>query len=124
MTRDYSLFVKDILEAINYIETFVGNTSYEEFLIDERTKSAVVWKIHVIGEAAKNIPKAVRDDHKDLPWKYMTKIRDKIAHFYFGIDYEIVWQVATKKLPEIKPTIEKMLKALQAQGKTANEADN
>jgi uncharacterized protein with HEPN domain len=82
MTRDYTLFVKDILEAIKAIEKFIGNSNYKDFLKDERTMSAVVWKIQVIGEATKNIPKSVRDDYKDLPWKYMARIRDKIAHSF------------------------------------------
>ena len=47
----------------------------------------------------------------------MARIRDKIAHFYFGIDYKIVWQVATEKLPEIKPAIAKMHKALKGKAK-------
>jgi uncharacterized protein with HEPN domain len=117
MTREYTLFVKDILDAIKAIEKFVGRLNYKEFLKDEKTKSAVVWKIQVIGEATKNIPKSVRDDYGDLPWKFMARIRDKIAHFYFGIDYKIVWQVATEKLPAIKPSIQKMHRALKAEGK-------
>ena len=119
MTRDYTLFVKDILDAIKAVEKFVGNSSYKDFIKDEKTKSAVVWKIQVIGEATKNIPKAIRDDYDTLPWKFMAKIRDKIAHCYFGIDYEIVWQVAKEKLPEIKPAIKKMLKELKAKEKAA-----
>ena len=119
MTRDYTLFVKDILDAIKAVEKFVGNSSYKDFIKDEKTKSAVVWKIQVIGEATKNIPKAIRDDYDALPWKFMAKIRDKIAHFYFGIDYEIVWQVANEKLPEIKPAIKKMLRELKAKEKAA-----
>ena len=73
----------------------------------------VVWKILVIGEATKNIPREIRDKYKELPWKYMAKIRDKIAHFYFGVDYEIVWSVAKEKLPFIKPVIEKILSDLK-----------
>ena len=117
MTRDYTLFVKDILDAIKAVEKFIGNSSYKAFIKDEKTRSAVVWKIQVIGEATKNIPKTTRDDYNALPWKYMAKIRDKIAHFYFGIDYEIVWQVAKEKLPEIKPAIEKILTDLKAREK-------
>jgi len=122
MTRDYALFVKDILDAIKAVEKFVGKLSYKQFLRDEKTKSAVVWKIQVIGEATKNIPKSVRDEYEELPWKYMARIRDKIAHFYFGIDYEIVWQVAREKLPEIKPAIEKMHKTLKVRVKAADSA--
>jgi len=117
MTRDHTLFVKDILDAIRAIEKFIGKSSYRAFLKDELTRSAVVWKIQVIGEATKNIPKAIRDNYEDLPWKFMARIRDKIAHFYFGIDYEIVGQVATEKLPAIKPDIQKMLKTLKAKEK-------
>ncbi len=119
MTREYMLFVKDILDAIKAVEKFIENLSYKEFLKDEKTKSAVVWKIQVIGEATKNIPKSVRDNYEELPWKFMARIRDKIAHFYFGIDYKIVWQVASEKLPEIRPAIEKMQKTLKTKRNTA-----
>ncbi len=44
------------------------------------------FEIEVIGEAAKNIPKAIRDKHKELPWQDMAKMRDKISHVYFGIN--------------------------------------
>ncbi|HNS31522.1 MAG TPA: DUF86 domain-containing protein [bacterium] len=114
MTRDYSLFVKDILKAIENIDEFRDGMSFEEFCGNEKTKSAVVWQIQVIGEAAKNLPEAIREKYKEVPWKYMARIRDKIAHFYFGIDYEIVWNVIIKNLPEIKPLIEKILREMKA----------
>jgi uncharacterized protein with HEPN domain len=109
MNRDYSLFVKDILKAIENIEEFTKDITFEEFRRNEKTKSAVVWQIQIIGEATKNLPAAIRNRHKEVPWKYMARIRDKIAHFYFGIDYEIVWDVIKKNLPEIKPFIETLL---------------
>lgn len=117
MTREYKLFVKDILAAINDVENFVKDLEYSDFFTDEKTRSAVVWKILVVGEATKNIPKEIRDKYKELPWKYMAKIRDKIAHFYFGVDYEIVWSVAKEKLPGIKPVIEKILSDLKHKSK-------
>ena len=82
------------------------------FKKDEKTKSAVVREIEVMGEAAKNIPKSMREKYKAIPWAQIAKTRDKIIHFYFGVDYEIVWQVVQKRLPEIKPLIEEMLKEL------------
>ena len=118
MTRDYKLFVKDISEAIKDIVIFVGDMDYEEFLKDKKTQKAVAWQIHIIGEATKNIPESIREKYKEVPWKYMARIRDKIAHFYFGIDYEIVWNVIKEKLPEIKPVIEKILKDLTGNNKT------
>ena len=56
MKRDYGLYVKDILEAIESIESFVGDMDFNEFLNDDKTKSAIVWKIGIIGEATKNVP--------------------------------------------------------------------
>lgn len=60
MKRAAWLFAQDILEAISRIESYVGTMTYEEFRKDEKTEDAVVWKIHVIGEATKNIPKTWR----------------------------------------------------------------
>jgi len=109
VTRQYKLFIQDILDAIKDIDEFIGDMDFNTFSEDDKTKSAVVWKINVIGEATKNIPQTMREKYKDVPWKYMARIRDKIAHFYFGVDYEIVWEVIKKRLPEIKPLIEQIL---------------
>ena len=69
------------------------------FLADEKTKSAVVWKITNIGEAAKNIPSQIRLKYRSVPWKDMARMRDKIAYLYLGVDYELVWGIATVELP-------------------------
>lgn len=113
MKRDYKLFIKDILVCIDKIEKFVGEMSFDEFINDEKTKSAVVREIEVMGEAAKNIPESIKERYKDIPWSQIAKTRDKIIHFYFGVDYEIVWKVIKERLSEIKPLIEKILKDLE-----------
>lgn len=113
MKREYRLFVHDILEAIEHIEKFVEGMSFNEFYEDDKTKSAVVWKLEVIGEATKNISKEIKAKYRELPWKDMSRMRDKIAHFYFGIDYKIVWKVVKEELPEIKPKIIQILKDLE-----------
>ncbi len=121
MNRDYNLFIKDILDSINKTEKFVGAITYEDFFLDEKTRSAVVWQIHIIGEATKNIPKKIRDKYKDVPWSAMAKMRDKIAHFYFGIRYEIVWKVIKEELPKIKPKIENILKDIERESDNVNK---
>ena len=114
MTREYKLFIQDIHDAIQHIKKFVGKMNRKEFLADEKTRSAVAFKIENIGEASKNIPKAIRTKYKDLPWTDMARMRDKITHFYFGIDYKIVWTVVKKELPVIEPAITKILSDLKA----------
>jgi uncharacterized protein with HEPN domain len=86
---------------------------FKKFIEDDKTKSAVVRKLEIIGEATKNIPKLIRQKYKELPWSDMAGMRDKIAHFYFGIDYEIVWKVIKERLPEIKPVIQKILNEME-----------
>jgi len=90
MKRNHKLFVMDMLDSIEKIEEFIGNMDFKNFIEDDKTKSAVVRKLEIIGEATKNIPKLIRQKYKALPWSDMIGMRDKIAHFYFGIDYEIV----------------------------------
>jgi uncharacterized protein with HEPN domain len=113
MKREWQLFIQDIYDAMRYIKEFVGTMKRKEFLADEKTMSAVAFKVENIGEASKHIPKAVRTKYKDLPWTDMARMRDKITHFYFGIDYEIVWSVVKKELPAIEPIIIKILNDLK-----------
>ena len=90
MKRDYGLFIDDILECIEKIDKFVKNIEFERFVQDDKTASAVIRKLEIIGEASKNIPKHIRDKYKGVPWSDMARMRDKIIHAYFGINYEIV----------------------------------
>ncbi|MBU1121117.1 MAG: DUF86 domain-containing protein [Candidatus Omnitrophota bacterium] len=112
MSRDYKLYVKDIFDCIEKIEGFIRGMSFDEFVKDDKTNSAVVRKLEIIGEAVKNIPNSISEKDEDIPWKDMAKMRDKIIHFYFGVDYEIVWKVIKKRLPEIKLRIERILEDL------------
>lgn len=113
MKRDYSLYIKDILDCIERVEEFVGDMNFDEFLADDKTSSAVVRKLEIIGEATKNIPKSITQKYDEVPWKEMARMRDKIIHFYFGVDYEIVWNVIKERLPEIKPTILQILEDMR-----------
>lgn len=117
MKRGYKLFIEDIYECIEKIEKFIGDMEYENFLTDDKTNSAVIMKLEIIGEATKNIPKEIRQKYKEVSWKEMAGMRDKIIHFYFGVDYELVWEVIKKRLPEIKPKIRQIIKDLENKGK-------
>ncbi len=112
MKRDYRLYLRDILAAMRSIDQFVAGLDYDGFADDEKSSSAVVWKLQIIGEASKNIPQHLRRRHPDIPWKEMAGMRDRIAHSYFGIDLEIVWKVVKKRLPEIQTRVETMLSEL------------
>lgn len=110
MKRDFTIYLKDILESINFIEEFINDMSFDEFKKDEKTSSATIRKIEIIGEAAKHIPKEVIAANKEIPWKEMAGMRDKITHDYFGIDYEIIWKVIKNRLPDLKTKIKRVIR--------------
>ena len=109
MKRDFSLLIKDILDCMNKIDEFVGNMSFNDFVNDEKTSSAVIRKLEIIGEAVKNIPVEITEKNTQVPWSDMARMRDKMIHFYHGVDYEIIWKVIKDRLPEIKPHLLKLV---------------
>jgi uncharacterized protein with HEPN domain len=107
--RDHTLYLKDIAAAIENIEGFVVGMSFDAFCKDDKTLSAVVRKLEIIGEATKRIPTEMRQSSPGIPWREMAGMRDKLIHFYFGVDHQLVWQTVQERLPRIKLDIQKML---------------
>lgn len=112
MKRNYKLFLEDISDRIAKIDAYIADISFEEFVQDDKTVSACIREIEVIGEATKQIPKEVTDRFDDLPWSLMAKMRDKLIRWHFEIDEEIVWNVAKDKLPNIKNQIDKIIEII------------
>ena len=115
--RDYKLFIKDIADAMEHIEEFVSNMALDELKADEKTSSAVIRKFEVIGEAVKHIPNKVKEEHKDIQWKSMAGMRDRLIHAYFGIDYKLVWAAIKTEIPKLKPKLKKMLSSMEKEEK-------
>ena len=111
--RDYNLYIKDILAAIESIEVFVEGMDFENFKSDDKTASAVIRKFEIIGEAAKNVSDSIKDEYSYVPWKEMAGMRDKLIHFYFGFNYELVWKTIKNRLPELRSQITKITESLE-----------
>lgn len=107
--RDYTLYLKDILAAIDSIEEFITGMDLDTFQTDDKTSSAVMRKLEVIGEAVKQIPENIRLRYSQILWKEMAGMRDKLIHFYFGVDYHLVWRTIKERLPQIKQEIQRIL---------------
>ncbi|MDK2789515.1 MAG: hypothetical protein PWP15_22 [Methanothermococcus sp.] len=110
--RNIKAFLYDIIDHMEKAEKFVKGMEFEEFVKHEITIFATIRALEVIGEATKNIPDEIRVKYSDIPWRGMAGMRDKLIHFYFGIDYELVWKVVKNDIPQTRPKIEKILKEL------------
>ena len=111
--REYSLYLKDILEAMASIEKFVAGMEFEDFKNDDRTSSAVIRKFEIIGEAIKHIPDEIRNKYPQIKWKQMAGMRDRLIHFYFGVKYDLVWHTIKDIIPQVKPIIHGILKDIE-----------
>jgi len=117
MKKEVGDFIEDIINAMNKALKFVEDLSYEEFTGDDKTIFAVIRAIEIIGEAVKNIPEDIRKKYPEVPWKGMAGMRDKVIHGYFGVDIKVVWDTVKKRIPEVKPLFERMLKDLEEKEK-------
>ena len=108
--RDYKLYLDDIVEAAKRIEKYTKGLTLEKLKRNELIIDGVVRNLEIIGEAVKNIPANVKDKYPDIEWKKIAGLRDILAHEYFGIDLEILWDITENKLPELKKEISRLLK--------------
>jgi uncharacterized protein with HEPN domain len=96
-------WLRDIVTACQRIETYVarGRVAYDA---DPAILDALVFQLITIGEAAKALQQASFDERfPELPWSAMARTRDRIAHHYFRLDREIVWDTVTKDIPALAP---------------------
>lgn len=108
MSQTEALYLRDIIDAIDKIISYVNEMSYDDFCNDFKTIDAVVRNYEIIGEAAKNVSVAIRNKYLEIPWKEMIGMRNKIIHEYFGVDMDIVWETTQKVLPNLKLELERI----------------
>jgi len=109
VSRSWRLFLEDIVEASSRILRYSEGKDLSAFCADEMAYDAVLRNLQIIGEAAKAVPAEVRQNHPEVDWKGMAGLRDVLAHAYFGLDDETLWDVVTTKVPQLRNQVRRIL---------------
>ena len=105
MSRNLTLYLDDIVTSIEKIERYTVNMDQSSFMADERTIDAVSHNLQIIGEAVKKIPVELRDRYPQIEWRKIAGLRDTIAHAYFRIDDEILWDIVKTKITDLRESV-------------------
>jgi uncharacterized protein with HEPN domain len=107
------MYLEDIQTAMSRIAEYIEELTFADFKKDYKTVDAVIRNFEIIGEASKNLPTEFKEKYNEIPWTEMYLLRNKVSHEYFGVDYEIIWDVALNYLPENKSQIDEILKRVK-----------
>lgn len=105
MKKEPLIFIEHILGSIAIIESYAKNLTKEKLTKNIKVQDAIIRRIEIIGEAAKNLPTDFRNRYQAIKWSDIIRTRDKITHHYFGVDLDIVWDIVKKDLPGLKKKI-------------------
>lgn len=99
MKRD-NLYIEQILDSIEKIKSFVAGISRDDFNKDQKTQSAVIMQLALIGELSKKISDETKKTIS-IPWKEIIGFRDRAIHDYYNVDLDVVWGTIETDLADL-----------------------
>ena len=109
--RPWRLFVEDMVEFAHKALSYNKDVEKESFVSRSLTYDATLRSIELIGEAANNVPQEIQDEHPEIEWRLIIGVRNRIAHYYWGIDDDVIWDIVQTDIPSLLPKLERLLES-------------
>ncbi|MBS1504977.1 MAG: DUF86 domain-containing protein, partial [Bacteroidetes bacterium] len=94
--------LQHVLDAIGEVELYLADISYEQFLANSEKRFATIKQIEIIGEACNALSDELKNQYPAIPWKAIIGFRNISIHEYFGVNLQLVWEIAQNDVPELK----------------------
>ena len=114
MSRDWIMYLQDIAQSCEKISRFAGGLTQSDLIQDEKTYDAIVRNLEIVGEASKHVPDEIREQLSEVEWRKAAGLRDMLAHVYFGIDNDILWDIVQNKVPQLAEAVRSILNKEQS----------
>lgn len=111
--RPQLLYCQDILESGSAIQSYVQGMTFDAFIQDRMRYSAVIREFEIIGEAVGKLSAELKDGYPEIPWQDIKDFRNLLAHEYFGVDLEIVWNTIHNDLPMLMDAVQRIVKGIK-----------
>ena len=108
MSRD-EVFLRHILDEIKFLNDHCKGLELHELMEDEVLKRACIRSFEIIGEAVKKLSESFKNKHPELEWRKIAGLRDVLIHHYFGVDWDIVWDIIRNKIPDLEEKIRRLI---------------
>ena len=109
MSRDALLFLKDIEESCSKIVRYAEGLTRDQVFTDELRFDGILFNLHVVGEAVKRLPPDLQNRYPDVAWREIAGLRDFVAHAYFALDLDILWDVIRRDVPALQARIREII---------------
>lgn len=107
--RNYGFYLQDIADACAKVVRYTAGLTPDEFSTDELKVDAVMRNLEIIGEAVVHVPQRLKKRYPDVEWTTVRRLRNMVAHEYFGLDYELIWEVIQVRIPVLLKQMERIV---------------